>query len=436
MQSALRWCAVFSACLAVSSTAYAQADVSEGPDRDAAPFYQIDAISFAALNSTLSRLDIFIQVSYEELSFVKSEGGYAASYEMAISLYDTANHLVNEKLWTEQVKAASFNESVSSQSYSLTQRVFDLPPGTYRIVSILRDLETRVSRQLTRQILVQDYARAPFALSDIMLVRKVNVTGDRKSIVPNVSPNVGNLADGFFVFFEAYNDVMEDTVRFTATVMNDRGTSVLTRDTSALIERGRNQVFMKIDHSTLTLGDYRLVVQAVPRGNWTGIPPGAMFTTNRSFLVRWRGLPLGVADLDLAIDQLQYIAKENELDSLRSAPTVEEKQRRFLEFWKKKDPNPNTPRNEKMEDYYARVEYANKHFRHYLEGWKTDMGMVYIRFGPPSNIDRHPFDIDAKPYEVWSYYELNFQFVFVDESGFGEYRLVTPLWDVWQRARD
>jgi hypothetical protein len=58
------------------------------------------------------------------------------------------------------------------------------------------------------------------------------------------------------------------------------------------------------------------------------------------------------------------------------------------------------------------------------------MGMIFILFGPPSNIERHPFEIDYKPYEIWYYYELNREFVFVDETGFGEYRLVSPIYDL------
>jgi hypothetical protein len=63
------------------------------------------------------------------------------------------------------------------------------------------------------------------------------------------------------------------------------------------------------------------------------------------------------------------------------------------------------------------------------------MGMVYIIFGEPSNIERHPYEMDTKPYEIWAYYNINKQFVFVDNSGFGDYRLITPIWDtfVFQR---
>ena len=58
------------------------------------------------------------------------------------------------------------------------------------------------------------------------------------------------------------------------------------------------------------------------------------------------------------------------------------------------------------------------------------MGYVYIMYGEPSSIERHPFEMDTKPYEIWTYYELNKQFIFVDDTGFGDYRLRNPMWDV------
>lgn len=78
-----------------------------------------------------------------------------------------------------------------------------------------------------------------------------------------------------------------------------------------------------------------------------------------------------------------------------------------------------------MLEYYRRIDHANRNFEAYRrEGWQTDMGMVYVSLGPPDYIDRHPFAVDSKPYEVWDYYNLNRQFVFIDYTGFGDYRLV------------
>jgi hypothetical protein len=89
-----------------------------------------------------------------------------------------------------------------------------------------------------------------------------------------------------------------------------------------------------------------------------------------------------------------------------------------------------------MDEYYTRVNYANVHFRGMREGWRTDMGMVYIIFGPPSDINRNPFNRSTgtlfagrtiKASETWSYYNINRQFIFIDETGYAEYHLVYPL---------
>ncbi|MCK4723767.1 MAG: GWxTD domain-containing protein, partial [Dehalococcoidia bacterium] len=61
-------------------------------------------------------------------------------------------------------------------------------------------------------------------------------------------------------------------------------------------------------------------------------------------------------------------------------------------------------------------------------GWESDMGMVYIIYGQPDDIERHPFDIDRKPYQIWFYYSKGWRFVFMDVNMLGDYRLVTPLY--------
>jgi len=88
-----------------------------------------------------------------------------------------------------------------------------------------------------------------------------------------------------------------------------------------------------------------------------------------------------------------------------------------------------------MNEYYRRIDYASKNFKSYNNGWNTDMGMVYVTLGPPDQVDRNPMAIDTKPYEVWQYYDLNRQFVFQDETGFGDYRLLNPQYGEWNRYR-
>ncbi len=397
--------------------------------------FVLDALSFAS-DSTNSRLDVFIQVGYDNLTFVRDGDTYRTAYELTTTLYDSVNGVVDENTTNEEINGVSFEESVAAGAFKVTQKVFKIAPGHYSVAVQLRDTESKNVRRLQRQVYVADFTRGSLALSDIMLVARLIMQGDRKTIVPNISPNVGNVPDAFYLFMEAYDRRQPDSIRFNASVENEKGDVVLQTDTVQYLKAGRSEVFMRIEHSRLSLGDYKLTVTAGPVRGLADNSPQYLAASRRMFIVRWRGLPLGVKNLDLAIEQLRYIAKENEISKIQDATSLEEKQKLFLEFWKKRDPNPNTPRNERMEQYYARVEYANKHFSHFMEGWRTDMGMVYITFGPPNNVERHPFDIDSKPYEVWSYYDLNYSFVFVDQTGFGDYRLTTPIWETLGHIRE
>jgi GWxTD domain-containing protein len=145
-------------------------------------------------------------------------------------------------------------------------------------------------------------------------------------------------------------------------------------------------------------------------------------------------MPVYTTDLDDAINQLRYIAKGGDIRKMKKAKG-EEKQRMFNEFWLAMDPTPGTDQNELMEEYYRRVDFSNSNFRGLRDGWLTDRGMVYIILGPPDNIERYPFEANSKPYEIWSFYRLNRDFIFVDETGFGDYRLVTPFWEILERLQ-
>jgi GWxTD domain-containing protein len=427
---------VLAVCAAAGAVAPASAQVEvQGIHRDMdEQSLFVDAISFAARGATGPRVDVFVQVGHDILSFVKNGDRYDASYEMTISIFDSTNTLVSEKLWTEEVKGMTFDQSVSPSATSITQRSLKIVPGTYVLRVIVFDRESKVSRQLTRRLLVSDYTATDFALSDIMLLNKVTMQGDRRSITPSISSNIGAIPESFFQYIEVYNARALDTVKFVSTILDGKGDPVVTVDTLVTLKPGRSEQILRVPHGNVPIGDYRLIVSA--RSPRAKEDDPALATTNRIVVVRWQGLPRSVKDLDLAIEQIRYIAKDDEFSTLKDAKTAEEKQVKFLEFWKKRDPNPNTPRNEKMEEYYARVEYSNKHFSHYLEGWRTDMGMIFIIFGPPNNVDRHPFEVDSKPYEIWAYYELNYSIVFVDETGFGDYRLQTPIWEIYQRLRN
>ena len=141
--------------------------------------------------------------------------------------------------------------------------------------------------------------------------------------------------------------------------------------------------------------------------------------------VRWQGMTAHLADLGEAIEQIRYIAIGKDLRKIQRAKG-EKREELFKEFWESRDPSPGTPQNELMDEYYKRVQYSNEKFGTFRDGWRTAMGMIFILFSPPDDMEVNLFARDGRSYQTWRYYAINRTFVFVDYDGFGDYELLEP----------
>jgi len=60
-------------------------------------------------------------------------------------------------------------------------------------------------------------------------------------------------------------------------------------------------------------------------------------------------------------------------------------------FWKARDPRPETPENEFREEFDKRTAFADEHFTEdEVRGSVTDRGMVFVLLGPPTYVGRRP----------------------------------------------
>lgn len=119
------------------------------------------------------------------------------------------------------------------------------------------------------------------------------------------------------------------------------------------------------------------------------------------------------------------IMTKQEKNIFKHLPDKAARQEFIEEFWKKRDPDPDTEENEFYEEFFGRIEYANDHFDEGTPGWKTDRGRIYIYFGPPDRIERRPMlnNVDIKGYQIWIYYRYQFAIDFIDRRGDGSYRM-------------
>jgi GWxTD domain-containing protein len=416
-----------------SNPVFAQAEVQEKPDDNASGVYA-QAYSYESDQKGKGRVEIDIQIPYENVSFVKEDDLYVARLEIAASISSPEDQPVWQKSQSVEIRVKEFAQTTSSRHSSFKQFSTDLSPGKYELLLQVTDEESKKGAKIERPLKVVDFGSDSLAVSDLMLVSRVSSDGAKKAVVPNLIDNVEQDTSGFYLFFEIYDNVQIDSVRLSCKFFDARHELALERTKLEVLDGNRTQVVWKIDTPSLSAGHYLISLEA--EGALKNQPSVVMRNSaSRSFFIRIHGLPLTITDIDKAIDQLRYIATGSEIDNIKEAPNPLEKQKRFLEFWAKRNPGGSSTHNALMEEYYARVAYANRNFTRYQEGWKTDMGMIFIEFGPPQNIERHPFESDSKPYEIWYYYDQNRQFIFVDDSGFGDYHLQYPTTDLWGRIR-
>lgn len=97
------------------------------------------------------------------------------------------------------------------------------------------------------------------------------------------------------------------------------------------------------------------------------------------------------------LSPLKYITTKAEFNELAAVKNIKEA---VDGFWLDKAGNSDRAK-ELIRKFYGRVKNANVYFTSYLEGWKTDRGMIYIVFGQPNFVYR------STNVETWIYGEEN-----------------------------
>ena len=140
-------------------------------------------------------------------------------------------------------------------------------------------------------------------------------------------------------------------------------------------------------------------------------------------------------------EDVVYIITDEEKRAFKGFHTDEERQQFVEQFWLRRDPTPDTEENEYKEEHYRRIAYANDHYASGIPGWKTDRGMIYIKYGAADEIESHPSggsyqrpyeegggQTSTYPFETWRYRYLdgigtNIMIEFVDTTMSGEYHM-------------
>lgn len=97
-------------------------------------------------------------------------------------------------------------------------------------------------------------------------------------------------------------------------------------------------------------------------------------------------------------EKARLIMTKEEIDIYKVLPDEKSKREFIEEFWRVRDPSPETEENEAKIEFEERIKYANRWFWPFSQarrpddepdndaGWNTDRGRMYIILGPPDYV--------------------------------------------------
>ncbi len=387
---------------------------SDGP-----PFFTAD-LAVSLDRDQRPGLSVSITVPYQGLEWVQFEGPagaprYGAGVEFTVIFEARHDSEQPGDAWERRLAVAGFSETRASNAAVVEKRTFALPPGGYKVRIGVRDLNSGARSVVREKLTVPDFARLPVGFADLELGVVDSAGGFGTVPTRRFGVEVGKIGARASLF-DRREGAWPRRYPLQYRIRADDGEVVVTGSQEVSLAASGEPVVIRPSASDLFLGNYVFEVELVEgKSRWR---------VERAFEVDESGPPRG-REFTRMLEPLAYIATPEELDWLRALPPEQQAQG-WDELWRRRDPTPDTPRNEMQLEFFRRVRYAERHFQGFGPGWRSDMGRIYIKFGPPDQIENRPSSLTTPQIEIWYYNQPYRRLVFGDREGFGRYTLINP----------
>ncbi len=396
-------------------------------------------------------LEFYYSFNQNQFKFLKSGDSFNASAIISLEVRSMINDsVVLSNRWKNPIKTNDTSANVLSRQMTGVQG-FEIPNGKYRAIVACYDENNISSRDSLSVEFECGFPDQRLALSDIQLSSQIRqVEKDEKNIfykntlevIPHPNALFGIGLPIMYLYLEAYNlkKITGDYYKFDVQILDQTG-NVLKNMTKPKKKINESSVEVStINCSDLPSGSYLVkcvVVDSADTNNLAvslkrfyiynpQITPSKSSVDMTSLITSEYGA-MTEEDLDREFDMVKYISVGKEKDEYSGLTSLEAKKTFMVNFWKNRDLDDDPSINLYKDKYKKNIRYANQTFKTgFKEGWKTDRGRIFLIYGVPDEVERHPNEMNSKPYEVWYYHSLEggVQFVFVDRGSMGDYILI------------
>jgi GWxTD domain-containing protein len=390
------------------------------PDRPALrslhpPFFTVD-VAVAVDSASRTRVRVTVSVPYGELNWQQDGEGYVAGASFVVELTpNRGRRRLYGDSWEQRLRVPDYRGTVARRNVLLATREFDVPPATYAVRVTVQDVTGREQAEVKDRLEVRDLSRVPVGFADLEL----GVTDSAGVFASQPSRSFGLESEALAVravLVDRRPGEWPRAYRYHWRIQDESGGTAAEGDTLVTVQRAAEPVLIRPGSRELFIGTYTLELELREgKTSWR---------TTRSFEVEESGPPAGRA-YDELLEALGYIAENAEVDAMRNLPR-EQQVERWDAFWRRRDPTPETFRNEYQIEFFRRLRHADRQFLGFGPGWRSDMGRIYIRYGPPDQVEQRQASATQPGLEIWYYNQPYRRLVFADREGFGRFSLLNP----------
>lgn len=371
-----------------------------------------DYLTFRSARPPLAYVEIYFSVSNSLLHFVKTEKDkYQAYIEVLVNVNSPEQNKNISKRMVKKISSRYYHATRDDEINNIFKFPMKLMPGYYETIITMYDKNNDHRYAAEMMMHVPDYSDS-FSVSSLRISR---VKNDENVFNPDLT--FGFVHQEADIYFETYN-IDSDLLHTEIIILTPQGNVV--QSIAQMVRIYRNQVAfeMPLSLADLAMGPYKIrVVQRRPEDGRQAFSEKQIFVLQSPINLRFK-------NYQTALDEIRYLISEQEYERMLKVPP-EEQQQTLLDFWREKDPTPETAKNEAMLEYYSRMYEANRFFHSSsLPGWQTDFGFIYVLFGPPDEILRFYRRDRFEERHVWRYKKLNLSFTFINWHNYNIYTLL------------
>lgn len=444
--------------------------------------FVMDAVA-APMDSDLAHVEIYLRVSNDQLLFLGRDSALGDSLNLELRFLSPSGKLLRKWNRLSLVSAPDSATAASPATRQILLWPVSVEPGEYIVEARMEDLQAvkktllgmirKEHRSGTARALLRVRPMHPdsLELSDLEFAEHWGALDSsvfrkrRLTVHPNPGRRYGRDGSEVMVYFEGHlpSGVPSAELRLSWEILDRRGARLrLLADTLQAAHDFDRAQTLRV--GGLPAGSYRLRLTARIEG-------GPSRTVESTFDMTWASASGLDRSLVALADEASLALTDSEMDDFEGLSPGEQ-ERYWNEYWNKPRGEPGFEDVNALSEFEHRIQMANGVYGGNERGMFTDRGRTLIRYGPPDEVYqqvlpgngntltdigadlpleqgskkgevlRQPGDRavgDTRAYEVWDYdirarlifgtkrhgarQGSRMRFVFVDDTGVGNYRL-------------